>query len=90
LQTQAQADGELADTTAGLSIDAGIGDQRLRTFRSALGQLLNTPLFEDDSANLDELIAAVNRKVGSSNGGAFTKEEAVQALKKMDDLNQIM
>ncbi|KAK3944801.1 hypothetical protein QBC46DRAFT_445673 [Diplogelasinospora grovesii] len=62
---------------------------RLETFRRSLGQLLNTPLFEDDSANVDDLLAAVNRRIGSSSS-VFTKEEAVQALKNMDERNMIM
>jgi DNA replication licensing factor MCM3 len=65
-----------------------ISEQRLDVFRRALGQLLNTPLFEDDSANVDELIEAVNRKVGR--GGGFEKGEAIKALKEMDGRNQIM
>lgn len=83
-------DDELANDTAGLNLDAPITPQRLATFRSALGQLLNTPLFEDDSAEVDDLVSAVNRKVGSSGGGSFSKDEAFKALKKMDEAAQIM
>jgi len=68
--------------------DAPISEQRLEAFRRALGSLLNTPLFEDDSAGVAELVEAVNRKVGGS--GAFGREEAVKALKEMDARNQIM
>lgn len=64
-----------------------ITDQRYGVFRRALGQLLQTPLFEDDAADLDELIAAVNRKVGSA---PFARDEAVKALKKMDVANELM
>ncbi|KAK0636883.1 MCM2/3/5 family-domain-containing protein [Bombardia bombarda] len=67
-----------------------ITEQRLEVFRKALGQLLNTPLFEDDSANVGELIAAVNKKVGGGKKNAFERAEAIQALKVMDDRNQIM
>ncbi|PKS11586.1 hypothetical protein jhhlp_003351 [Lomentospora prolificans] len=86
-----QEDEQLANDTAGLTIDAPITPQRLGVFRAALGQLLNTSLFEnDDSANVDDLIQAVNRKVGSTGGGSFTKQEAIKALKKMDEATQIM
>ncbi|KAI5466539.1 MCM2/3/5 family-domain-containing protein [Mariannaea sp. PMI_226] len=83
---------ELASGTAGLAIedDTPITMERLSTFRTALGQLLNTDLFEDDSARLDAVIYAVNQKAGSGNGGAFGKLEATKALKKMEDSNQIM
>ena len=57
-------------------------------FRTALGQLLNTNLFEDDSAPVDDVVTAVNVKVGARQG--FKKEEAIEALKKMQDANQIM
>ncbi|GAB1319059.1 MCM DNA helicase complex subunit [Madurella fahalii] len=70
--------------------DEPISEQRLEVFRRALGQLLNTPLFEDDAAGVGELIEAVNQKVGSGSGGPFGREEAVKALKEMDRRNQIM
>ncbi|KAL2137426.1 hypothetical protein VTI74DRAFT_47 [Chaetomium olivicolor] len=102
-QSQSQRDDEaLASGTANLTVSNGddaegeddgdepISEQRLEVFRRALGQLLNTPLFEDDSAGVDELIEAVNRKVGSGNGGSFGREEAVKALREMDGRNQIM
>ncbi|KAI1326245.1 MCM2/3/5 family-domain-containing protein [Xylariaceae sp. FL0255] len=93
LQTQeeedTQEDAELAAGTAGLDLDAPITAERLGVFRSALGQLLNTDLFEDDSANTDEVIRAVNSRIGSR-GTAFSRDEAVKALKRMDLANQIM
>lgn len=90
LRTQDDDDDDLVNDTAGLNLDVPITSQRLATFRSALGQLLNTPLFEDDSANVNDLLHAVNQKLGSSGGGSFSKEEAVKALKKMDEAAQIM
>ncbi|KAJ4156817.1 MCM DNA helicase complex subunit [Fusarium falciforme] len=90
-QAESQDDDELADGTAGLAIDdTPISTQRLGTFRTALGQLLSTDLFEDDSAELDAVVEAVNRKVGNRDGGAFTKGEATKALQKMGEANQIM
>ncbi|KAF6792978.1 MCM2/3/5 family protein [Colletotrichum sojae] len=82
---------QLASGAAGLAIaDEPISGSRLTAFRAALGQLLNTALFEDDSAGVDAVIAAVNGKLRASNGGPFDKQEAVKALKKMDEANQIM
>lgn len=93
LQTQTQDDSQnddddLADGTAGLALDEPITTPRLATFRTALGQLLNTDLFEDDSAELDAVITAVNHKVGDR--AAFGKPEATKALQKMGEANQIM
>ncbi|KAH8681599.1 DNA replication licensing factor mcm3 [Xylariales sp. PMI_506] len=93
LQSQEDADeeDELASGTANLNININITAQRLGTFRTALGQLLaDSDLFEDDSADVDQVIAAVNRRVGNRNGGAFSRDEGIKALKKMDEANQIM
>ncbi|TVY83756.1 DNA replication licensing factor mcm3 [Lachnellula suecica] len=82
-------DSDLADGTAALSIQ-GITPARFTVFRQTLGQLLDTPLFEEDSAEVDAIIAAVNRAVGGNAGGAFERGEAVAALRKMDEANNIM
>jgi DNA replication licensing factor MCM3 len=47
-------------------------------------------LFDDDSADVEAVIVAVNRRVGRGSGGAFSRDEAVKALKRMDTANQIM
>ncbi|KAK0672753.1 putative DNA replication licensing factor mcm3 [Cercophora samala] len=97
LETQ-EEDEEMASRAAGLTVEdeegeeeeeeeEGISEQRLEVFRRALGQLLGTDLFEDDSARVDELIEAVNKKV---KGPKFEKAEAILALKEMDSRNQIM
>jgi len=89
-QSQSQEeDSELASGTAALNI-TGVTPARLTLFRTTLGQLLNTPLFDDDSAEVNNIIAAVNRSVGGAGGGAFERAEAVSALKKMDEANNIM
>lgn len=87
---ESQDDAALASSAAGLSLDAPISDERLAAFRSALGPLMNTDLFDEDAAEVDELIERVNGRIGSRSGGAFSKEEAIKALKNMDQLNEIM
>ncbi|KAK3398512.1 putative subunit of pre-replication complex [Sordaria brevicollis] len=72
---------------------APISEHRLDVFRRALGPLLNSGLFEDDAADVDELIKAVNTKIpGGRRGGEqkFEKEEALQALREMTERNQLM
>ncbi|EGO59510.1 hypothetical protein NEUTE1DRAFT_79694 [Neurospora tetrasperma FGSC 2508] len=72
---------------------APISEHRLDVFRRALGPLLNSGLFEDDAADVDELIKAVNEKIpGGRRGGEqrFEKEEALQALREMTERNQLM
>ncbi len=92
LETQeedTQEDTDLAAGTASLNLDAPITSERLGIFRTALGQLLNTDLFEDDSANVDDVIEAVNGRLGRR-GATFSREEAIKALRRMDNANQIM
>ncbi|KAF4907411.1 DNA replication licensing factor mcm3 [Colletotrichum viniferum] len=90
-QEEEEDEDELASGTAGLAIaDEPISASRLATFRITLGQLLNSALFEDDSANVDAVVNAVNSKLRPGSGGAFSKQEGVKALKKMDEANQIM
>ncbi|KAI1430479.1 MCM2/3/5 family-domain-containing protein [Xylaria sp. CBS 124048] len=88
-QEDTQEDAELAAGASSLDIDVPITSERLATFRTALGQLLNTDLFDDDSANVDDVITAVNGRLGRR-VEAFSREEAIKALKKMDNSNQIM
>lgn len=88
-EDEAEAEGdELADGAAALSLDTPISEERVNAFRRAMGQLLDGPLFEDDAAQLDPLIEAINAKIASRD--AFSKEEAVKALKVMDERNMIM
>ncbi|RYP90684.1 hypothetical protein DL770_003222 [Monosporascus sp. CRB-9-2] len=93
-EDETQEDGTLASGAANLSIADGGDDQpisadRLAAFRTALGQLLNTDLFEDDSAEVGAVIDAVNGRLGRS-AAAFSRDEAIKALKRMDAANQIM
>ncbi|KAI4170155.1 MAG: hypothetical protein LQ343_005161 [Gyalolechia ehrenbergii] len=61
---------------------------RLRVFRSALGQLLNTPLFQNESADVEPLVEAVNTRVGRE--PTFEMAEASAALLEMQDRNEVM
>ncbi|KAF5539912.1 minichromosome maintenance 3 [Fusarium phyllophilum] len=83
-------DEDLASGAAALAIDdTPITSERLTTFRTALGQLLNTDLFEDDAAELDAVVEAVNKRIGNRRD-AFDKRDATKALQKMGEANQIM
>lgn len=63
---------------------------RLRLFRTALGQLLNTPLFQNDAADVEPLVEAVNAKVTSMREERFVRAEAEAALMEMNERNEIM
>ena len=70
--------------------DPGISPARLRVFRTALGQLINTPLFQNESADVDLLIQAVNRRLQGGRDQAFEMQEARGALRSMGERNEIM
>ncbi|TRX96646.1 hypothetical protein FHL15_002548 [Xylaria flabelliformis] len=88
-QENTQEDADLASGAASLNIDAPITPERLAAFRTALGQLLNTDLFQDDSANVADIIEAINGRLGRR-GATFSRDEAVKALREMDRRNEIM
>ena len=99
-QTQTQADFELASETAGLAITPpgpAISNERFELFRRTLGRLMDGDLFVDDSAEVDDIVNAVNGLLGGQglgDGGrreeGFEREEATAALRKMDEANNIM
>ncbi|KAH8127264.1 hypothetical protein ACSS6W_001199 [Trichoderma asperelloides] len=90
--TQGEVEDEnLASAASNLEIEeATLSPQRLSTFRTNLGQLLNTDIFEDDSAPLAAVINAINDRIGNREGGAFSRPEAILALKKLEEANHIM
>ncbi|KAI4133599.1 MAG: hypothetical protein LQ338_000111 [Usnochroma carphineum] len=61
---------------------------RLRVFRTALGQLLNTPLFQNEAADVEPLVEAVNSRVGRE--PTFEMAEANAALLEMQERNEVM
>ncbi|KAL4815188.1 MCM2/3/5 family-domain-containing protein [Aspergillus spinulosporus] len=68
---------------------------RLTVFRQALGPLMGTALFSSsDTADLEELIGAVNTAIRSSHSlgesAVFQRPEAIQALKAMNERNELM
>lgn len=90
----AEDDQDLTSGAAALSIaptaatTLSLSPARFNLFRQTLGPLTNTALFDDsESAFVDAIVAAVNEKVGAA---AFSKEEAILCLKKLDDNNAIM
>lgn len=65
----------------------GITPQRLQVFQAALGQLIDGPLFANDAADVEPLVAAVNAKVGREK---FGEDEAEKALEVLSERNKIM
>ncbi|RYN56272.1 DNA replication licensing factor [Alternaria tenuissima] len=64
---------------------------RLQVFQTALGQLIDGPLFANDAADVEPLVAAVNARLGGGNGReAFEEAEAEKALEALSERNKIM
>lgn len=65
-----------------------VNPARARVFRTALGQLLNTSLFQNEAADVEPLLDAVNAKL--SREERFGMREASLVLEGMQDRNEIM
>lgn len=73
----------------GAAASAPISVARLQVFRTALGQLLDGPLFANDAADVDPLVAAVNARLGRGEE-RFEDAEAKKALETMAERNLVM
>ena len=62
---------------------------RVQAFQTALGQLIDGPLFANDAADVEPLIAAVNARLGRGEA-VFGDEEAEQALGVLHERNKVM
>ncbi|KAI0508347.1 MCM2/3/5 family-domain-containing protein [Xylaria bambusicola] len=88
-QEETQEEADLAAGTASLNLGAPITPERLAVFRTTLGRLLNSDLFEDDAAGPDKVIEAVNGRLGRRDA-SFSQEEAIKALRQLDAIGAIM
>ncbi|THY08948.1 DNA replication licensing factor mcm3 [Aureobasidium pullulans] len=66
-----------------------VTEERVAVFQNALGKLLDGPLFADDAADMEPLIAAVNARLGRG-VEVFGDEEAEAALVELNERNKIM
>ena len=61
---------------------------RHKVFKAALGKHLQGPVFQDDAANVADIVKVVNGEVGW--GERFDEGEVREALREMDRLNFVM
>ena len=88
-QTETQDDSQAAASTAGAG--TAITPARLQMFQTALGQLIDGPLFANDAADVEPLVAAVNARIArGGNREEFGYEEADKALNVLSERNKIM
>lgn len=84
-QTQPQSTG------SSLSRPAAPSQERVHQFQSALGQIIDGPLFANDAADVEPLVAAVNSRLGAAPvGGPFGVEEAERVLEVLSERNRVM
>lgn len=69
--------------------DATISPQRIQAFQTALGQLIDGPLFANDAADVEPLVAAVNARLRSGEA-EFGLPEAEKALEALSERNKVM
>jgi DNA replication licensing factor MCM3 len=62
---------------------------RVQAFQTALGQLIDGPLFANDAADVEPLVAAVNARLKGGEA-RFGDEEAYEALRVLHEKNRIM
>jgi DNA replication licensing factor MCM3 len=66
-----------------------ISPARLQVFQTALGQLIDGPLFANDAADVGPLVAAVNARLARGDK-KFGGQEANAALEELNDRNKVM
>lgn len=74
---------------ASSSDPATISPARLQVFQTALGQLIDGPLFANDAADVDPLVAAVNARLARGDK-KFGDQEANAALEELNERNKVM
>ena len=67
-----------------------ISPERLRVFRTALGQLVSSSVFQNECADVEPLVNAVNDRIGRLREEPFGMGEAALALEQMGERNEIM
>lgn len=88
VETQ-DTNGEEAEAEEEEETVTAISDARLQAFQVVLGQLIDGPLFANDAADFEPLVAAVNARLRSGEG-VFEQAEAEKALEQLNDRNKIM
>ncbi|KAH8700451.1 putative DNA replication licensing factor Mcm3 [Talaromyces proteolyticus] len=89
-----QTEDSQSQSQARASSIAPLQPDRLNTFRQILGPLMSRVFVNDDSADVEALIGAVNTAIRASQSlgerHVFQRQEAIQALKAMNERNELM
>ncbi|EOA87695.1 MCM DNA helicase complex subunit [Exserohilum turcicum] len=86
-----QPESQLPATQSESQESQDITAARLQVFQTALGQLIDGPLFANDAADVEPLVAAVNARLGGGSGREpFGRGEAEKALEALSERNKVM
>lgn len=86
-----QPESQLPPTQTDSQESQDITPARLQVFQTALGQLIDGPLFANDAADVEPLVAAVNARLGGGSGKEpFGQAEAEKALEALSERNKVM
>jgi DNA replication licensing factor MCM3 len=88
-QNTAAADDDDEDDDDEEEQQPALSPARFQAFQSALGQLIDGPLFANDAADFAPLVAAVNAKLRRGEA-PFGEGEATRALEMLNERNRIM
>lgn len=88
LQDSSQSQSQEASSSSS-SDPTTVSQPRLQVFQTALGQLIDGPLFANDAADVEPLVAAVNARLGRGEK-KFGDREANAALEELNERNKIM
>ena len=83
---------QLPPTQADSQSKSQLSQTRLTQFRSILGQLTRTSLFQNDMAKMQDVMIAVNARLTDADEDAdeFEEAEVKEALTWMGEKNEIM
>lgn len=91
---ESQTDESQNQPSSQASASAPIQPDRLNTFRQTLGPLMSRVFVNDDSADVEALIGTVNTAIRANQAlgerHVFQRPEAIQALKVMNERNELM
>ncbi|KAI9688052.1 MAG: MCM DNA helicase complex subunit [Bathelium mastoideum] len=85
LMSQSQSHSQMQSPNAASTISA----ERLQLFQATLGQLIDGPLFANDAADVEPLVAGLNARLGGREA-EFGEAEAEAALAELNERNKIM
>lgn len=85
-QSQSQSQGEPQPAV----LPSGASPLRLALFQRLLGTLIDGPLFANDAADVEPLVAAINARIKSGEGAWFDMVEAERCLEALGERNFVM